>query len=259
MKKIFLVVLIAVAVIVSGCSGDKTADKPAPESDVDAVLVAGSFFVIDAENMSYLTDAIARKDTEYLNQLILEGKVFKVDKDTKVTRFGVAADENNVLIKFKEGRYTNKAGCTFKQRVYTEEEYQRYLENLTEETTKIIQEFFVNTDNYFEVVNAEYIEESKRISDVCLSVGEKLKMIKSSPHVDSECIKKVENILVNRYMTVSSYLSVVEYSQKAAQEQPRTRNFDVYTGMKNTFKKNVSEYHQKAEQARQEFRDKYGY
>ena len=121
MKKFLSVALIIMTILFAGCGSKKNIEVP-------AVLLANSFWVADSDNMPYLIDALARDDTEYLKQLILEGKVFQVDRDTKVTRFGVVADEHYALISFKEGRYTNKSGCALKVSVYTEDEYQNYLE-----------------------------------------------------------------------------------------------------------------------------------
>lgn len=61
-------------------------------------LLKNSFWVVDSDNIPYLVDALARDDTEYLEQLIIERKVFQVDHDTKVMRFGVSADKHFALI-----------------------------------------------------------------------------------------------------------------------------------------------------------------
>ena len=121
MKKILSVALIMITILFAGCGNDKS-------NEIPSVLLKNSFWVADSGNMPYLIDALSRDDVEYLKQLMLEGKVFQVDRDTKVARFGVAADEHYALISFKEGRYTNKSGCALKVSVYTEDEYQNYLE-----------------------------------------------------------------------------------------------------------------------------------
>lgn len=131
MKNFLLVMFILLAVIFSGCGTEKTTEQSQSVTETEkndkvaSILLKNSFWVMDSDNMKYLNDAIARKDAEYLDQLMIERKVFFVDKNTKVTRFGVAADKNNVLIIFNEGRYTNKTGCTHASNVVDEDEYLR--------------------------------------------------------------------------------------------------------------------------------------
>lgn len=253
MKKFLSVAFILVAMILVGCGG-KTADKYAPESEkVDAILLADSFWVVDAENMPYLTDAITRKDTEYLNQLMLEGKVFRVDKDTKVTRFGVAANENNVLIQFKEGRYTNKAGCTFKQYVYTEEDYlvekhkeeerlkkefQTKMEQEKQEVIALIQDCFGRTEKYFLIISTGNEEELKSLAELCSRDERRLIEAEAKSYSDMELYKmlnKARDVVTSRGVSILNYL-----------------NFKIKDG-------ETEKYHQKAEQFRQEFKNKYGY
>lgn len=188
--------------------------------------------MIESENIPYLTDAIiTRKDTEYLNQLILEGKFFKVDKDTKVTRFDVAADKDNVLIKFKEERYTNKEDCTFKQSVYTEEEYQRYLnkkrakeqaEVIKQEVFGIIQEYLTSTENYSTAITTGNLEEAHQLIQVCSNTKNKIieHHVSYGKLVFYDCITETELIIKERYNAFTFYAKLIEYTQKLSHSSP---------------------------------------
>lgn len=113
MKKIS-VFLITLSLIMFGC-GNKVEIKE--EKREEAILLKDSLWC-ESEYAAEMNDANERRDYEYMRQLMIEGKVKSVDRDTKVERFGVAANPNNVLILFKEGKYTNKAGCAFAENVY---------------------------------------------------------------------------------------------------------------------------------------------
>ena len=174
MKKFLSIALIIAAMILAGCGNEKTVNQstksttPALETKndkVDAILIAGSVWVLDSDNVPYLADAVARNDMDYLNQLMIEGKVFQVDHDTKVTRFGLASDKNNALILFKEGRYTNKTGCTFAQWVYDEKEYNSTRPQAqTQSPLMLIQQSLARTENYFDFIKGENVEGLNQIS-----------------------------------------------------------------------------------------------
>ena len=139
MKKTLSVIFMFVVLVISGCSDDKATkqsmptepkiEQPAPEPEkIEAVLVAGSFWVADSENIPFLADAIKRKDVEYMKQLMRENKVFLVEKNTKDEHFGIVADKSNVKILFREGRYTNKTGYIHASNVIAKKEFPAYLE-----------------------------------------------------------------------------------------------------------------------------------
>ncbi len=269
MKKILSVVLILFAIIMFGCGEKNSIPQPAPveskteQSTVDkieAVLLADSFWVLDSENMPYLADALSRQDAEYLDQLMLEGKVFHVDKDTKVTRFGVAADKDNVLIIFNEGRYTNKTGCTFARYVINKENFHSYLENQKKKKFTLIQEGLNKTEKYADVIATGNLQEIIRMGKICLDCTNATKKLRQEK--DKELIEAAEmaiDILVARDCALSSYKSFIEYSEKAEQESLISKKRRVYDGMRETFKNNINKYSQEAEKKRQEFRDKYGF
>ena len=205
-----------------GLSTNKV-EQPAPEPEkVDAILVAGSFWVIESENMMYLKDAIARSDMEYLKQLTLEGKVYLVDKDTKVTRFGVAADENNVLISFKEGRYTNKSGYTFANNVFAEKEYPAaYLAIQNEEPITLIHHGLASTANYFELIEAKNTESLNQMLNLCETIGKKMRENAEDAQLNSavrECLQASRKIVLSRGAAIFGYLDFVKAQSKRDRE-----------------------------------------
>lgn len=215
MKNFFSVALLVAAFLVCGCGGDKTAER------VPSILLKESLWVADSDNMQYLNDAIARKDTEYLNQLMIEGKVFLVERDTKVTRFGVAADKNNVLIQFNEGRYTNKSGCTHASNVVAEKDFPAYVEKQRQKKIALIQESLASTEKYSEIFATGNREEIKKFCSFCLHKTNELKRFRQEPE---------EGIIEPAEMAVEIIFARMD-----------------------------ARAHKKAEKLRQEFRDKYGY
>ncbi|MBR6713505.1 MAG: hypothetical protein IKI76_11005 [Selenomonadaceae bacterium] len=252
MKKFFLVIFILLAVIFSGCGTEKTTEQSQSVTETEkndkvaSILLKNSFWVMDSDNMKYLNDAIARKDAEYLDQLMIERKVFFVDKDTKVTRFGVAADRNNVLIIFNEGRYTNKTGCTHAINVIAEENFPAYVEEQKQKKIALIQESLLSTERYADVVATGNLEEINRLSKVCLDKTNELKRFRQEP--ESDILEQSEmaiDIIFARDSVLFDYKGFVEYSQN--------------TSMKKHYEGAIQKDSQKAEQLRQEFRNKYGY
>lgn len=262
MNKIFLIVLVVVAVILGGCGGNAHENK-APQNgndEVAAFLLKDSFWVMNAENMPYLNDAISRKDVEYLKQLMIEGKVFLVDKDTKVTRFGVAADKNNVLILFREGRYTNKTGCTHASNVIDEKDFSEYVEGQEQKKIALIQQCLANTANYSEAISAGDVAEIKRLRSVCLNDTNVLKSkMAENDFQTKECIQKAVDIIFERDFALSAYEQCVEYSKKAEQEGSRSKKISVYDSMAQHFRGDADKRSQEAERLRQDFRATYGF
>lgn len=262
MKKFFLLTLMFLMIICAACGNKKSAEQPAsaePEK-IDAVLVAGSFWVTESENMPYLNDAINRNDVEYMKQLMLEGKVFFVDHDTKVIRFGVAADKNNSLIQFKEGRYTNKTGCAYANNVIAEADFPAYLEAQRQKKITQIKESLTSTEKYADVIAAGNLEEIERLSLYCLDKTNELKKFRLEQKDDIlEQAELAINIIFTRDQALRDYKYFIEYSQKVEQEKQGTKNFRAYIRMKDDYESDIYKHSQKAEQLRQEFKAKYGY
>lgn len=251
--------------IVSGLSPKDTVpetnkEKPKVERQVSAVLLKDSFWVMDSGDMPYLNDAISRKDVEYLKQLMIEGKVFHIDRDTKVTRFGVAADKNNVLILFNEGRYTNKTGCTHASNVIDEKEFPAYVETQKKKKVNLIQKCLTNTANYSDAISAGNLTEIKILKSVCLSDTNVLKSkVQDSDSYTRECLQKAVEIIFKRDFALSAYESFIKYSKKAEREDSRSKNFRVYDRMAKDFSEDVNKNLQEAERLRQEFKTTYGF
>lgn len=251
--------------IVSGLSPKDTVpetnkEKPNVERQISAVLLKDSFWVMDSRNMPYLNDAISRKDVEYLKQLMIERKIFLVDKNTKVTRFGVAADKNNVLILFNEGRYTNKTGCTQASNVIDEKDFPEYISNQKKQIANLIQKCLMNTASYSDVISAGDLSEIKKLRSLCLNDTNVLKSkIQESDSYTRECIQKAVKIIFERDFALSAYESFIQYSKKASQEDSHSRNSRVYDSMAKDFRSDVNKRSQEAERLWQNFRAEYGF
>lgn len=262
MKNFLTIALIVIAIILGGCDGNAHENKASQKNNdkIAAVLLKDSFWVMDSENMPYLNDAISRKDIEYLKQLMLEEKVFFVDRDTKVTRFGVAADKNNVLILFNEGRYTNKTGCTHASNVIDEKDFPEYISNQKKKISDLIQKCLMNTANYADAISAGDLTEIKKLKSVCLNDTNVLKSkVQESDSYTRECIKKAVKIIFERDFTLSAYENFIKYSEKAGREDSRSKNFRVYDNMAKEFRNDVNKRSQEAERLRQEFKTTYGF
>ena len=144
----YAAIFLSVFLLVAGCSNDKNINIEKLNKSEPRILLSNSSFVQESENMVYLADAIQRNDVDYLQQLIVENKVFVVDKDTKVDYFINDTNSNNAEIIFKEGRYTTKKGITLKNFLITEEEYPAYIaEKERQESRK------ANINYIFEVIH----------------------------------------------------------------------------------------------------------
>ncbi len=224
--KLLTVALLLVAVILVGCGGEKSSEQPAPAEPkieqlapelVNAVLVAGSFWTNESNNMSLLADAFTRNDMEYLNQLLLEKKVFRVDNNTKVMKFDTPTSDGSVLIQFKEGRYTNKEGYTFVYNVFTETEFPTaYLANQEQSSLQLVNSALATTETYFDLIKTEDVESLNQMLNLC-NVLEKTLLKKSEDtQIDSSmrnCIKDVRKIILTRGAAVLGSLKIVKYKQ----------------------------------------------
>ena len=106
MKKIFLLALMFMMIVCCGC-GSKYSDE--------TLIVEFAFWSEDKENIPDLLDAINTRDTEFLAQQVIDGKIKHAEKETKVA---VVSEFNNgeiVEIKFLQGRYKNKVGYTLSE------------------------------------------------------------------------------------------------------------------------------------------------
>lgn len=282
MKKFFAVACLVATIFICGCGGDKTAEQPAepkveqpaPEPEkVDAVAVDGTIWAIDEENVAYLIDALDRNDGEYLKQLSVEQKAFLVDRDTKVTRIGKPAANDTVMIKFKEGRYTNKTGYTRARNIFTEEEYPAYLEAKAareqakkdaerQEIIDLVQNYLSGSENYYDVITGGNVDEMNQMHDFLKAAETKLIELKKAPNLDSnlrEYVEKTHKIIINRGAAFLSIFHSMEFAQKSTQENLSQSDRKYYVDMSKNSATAAVMAHKNADKLRQEFRDKYGF
>ncbi len=251
--KLLTVALLLVAMILVGCGGEK-------EEEIPAILLKKSFWVADSENIPYVNDAISRKDADYLEQLILEGKVFLTDKDTKVIRLGTLANKNNARILFKEGRYTNKTGYAHVGNVILEKDYTAYLEQQRHDKFAKIRDSISGTEKYADVIATGNLEEVERLRRYCLDKTNELKKFRLNQ--ESDILEQSEmaiRIIFARDEVLCDYKYFIEYSQKVEREGQGKKKFNVDSHMQEHYRADMEKHSQEAEQLRQEFRNKYGY
>ena len=100
---------------------DKQAEKAAQpkqetkKMDYEGYINKDTFFCDDYETLIRLSDAMQHNDKSLIKQLVLEGKIHGIGRDTKavITDTGLI-DKNAVTIVIEEGKYDLKSGYTFK-------------------------------------------------------------------------------------------------------------------------------------------------
>lgn len=130
MKKILSPLLMIVALILVGCGGSNYSDE--------TLIVGYGYWSEKKENIPDLQDAINTSDVEYLVQQVIEGKVIRADKDTKIAVTGEYDGGKIVEIKFLQGRYKNKVGYTLPECIIdvAKEKEREKAEQETEEKKK---------------------------------------------------------------------------------------------------------------------------
>ena len=124
----------------------------------------------------------------------------------------------------------------------------------------MIQESLLSTERYADVIAAGNLEEIERLSRHCLNKTNELKKFRLDKEYGIlEQAEMAINIIIERDLALSAYKYFIEYSAKVEQENPNTKNFRVYSNMRQNYRNDIDKHSQKAEQVRQEFRDKYGY
>lgn len=264
MKKFLSVALIIMTILLAGCGNEKTAEQsasvevkneqPVPEvKKIDSILVAGSFWVLNSENMPYLSDALTRSDADYLKQLILEEKIFRVDRDTKVIQSG----ENNTQISFKEGRYTNKIGYSFTYNIFPEKGYpDTYLKSQEQEPMVLIHHGLAGTDNYFELIETDNIEALNQMITLCETIGRKIRENAEGTQINSstrECMIRARELILYRGAAIHAHL---EYKKNISQWED---NSPKHKREREDALRVTYELCKDVERLRQAFRNKYGY
>ena len=261
-----ILVLLTVSLF-SGCSnnGEKLHD-PEPR-----ILLANSPFVQDDDNLKYLLDAIQRKDDDYLQQLIIENKVFSVDKDTHVDNIGTMTGTDNELIIFKEGRYTNKKGVTLKNFLITEKAYkmaeEAYQAQINKEKEAERQRQLAKEQEI-----QQHRQEAMNIIATCFNEIENIKSAPTSGDIKSQQLE-VYGVLSNNYYKLNELSNNVTYDKNTRQmiseaaEIIKCLRSEQYWGIKMTKSgsidlkhiENANEEYAKAKQLRANFASKYGF
>ena len=258
MKK-FISLFIFAILLFTACGNEVKTDGTSTGKEIskeeNKILLAGSFWVENSDYMAFLTDALRRNDKEYLQQLIIEKKVFFVDKDTRVKSFGYAADQNNELISFAEGRYTNKTGRTFKKFLLAEEEYRNREKKAREEVVSLIKKYFDETTDYETVINSSDYNHIARLEDLCSNRSKYLENLSFQDKYNAEIrlmLNKASKIIGERQSSTFYGLMILKNVQKHSQKI-------AYKNLIQDFQKQLNKSLQKEKQLRQDFLSTYGF
>ena len=239
------------------------------------ILLAKSPFVQENENITYLADAIQRKDEDYLQQLIVENKVFLVDKDTKVDISINNSESNNVQILFKEGRYTNKKGVTLKNFLITEKAYK-----IAEEAYQAQIKKEKEVERQRQLANEQEIQQHRQEAiNIITECFNEIENIKSAPKSGDRELQQIEEygVLSNNYYKLNELSNNVNYDANTRQmiseaaeiikcmrseqywymEITKTINSGGSTDIK--YIENANEEYAKVKQLRANFASKYGF
>ena len=259
LKKFYAVALLILIFFLAGCGSDnlnKKKDYDKQESE-KLLLLQNSFWVQEYESLGYLIDALQRQDNDYLKQLMIEKKVFFVDKDTNVIGNAVATDSNIEMILFKEGRYTNKEGITLRKFLVNNAE----LQQRRNEAINFIIDSFNESQKNISDLTADNIEVTKQIESNLGAICSKIYSLSNNFYYDSdtremagkagEIISEFENSVswINSALELKKYLEESEYdwfdSEKNAMVQ-----FDIDNSIESV---------EKAKQLRENFKAEYGF
>lgn len=105
-----------------------TVNETRPKKDNEITAVTGvilrkAIWVKNPTDVDDFVAAVKRKDVEYIDQMIYDGRAFYVFADTRVFRSESGLYEGVVFITFLEGQYANQRGYTFSKVVPREDEY----------------------------------------------------------------------------------------------------------------------------------------
>lgn len=265
MKK-FISLFIFAILLFTACGNEVKTDGTSSGKEIakeeNKILLAGSFWAENSDYMAFLTDALRRNDKEYLQQLIIEKKVFFVDKNTLVKSFGYTADQNNELISFAEGRYTNKTGRTLKKFLLTEEEYRNREKKAREEVVSLIKKYFDETADYETIAKSSDYNYIDRFKELCSNRSKDLENLFLQDKYNNEInivLKKASDIIGERRSAIFYGLKVLENSQKYSQELEKSPKKIMYKNLIQDFQKQLNKSIQKEKQLRQEFLSTYGF
>lgn len=132
MKKIFLSVMIVVAIILLGCGGEKNAGNPTPPKKADIVsdsqakvtektIYASSerscTCIVNAEDIDDFIAAAKRKDLAFIKDMSVSGRTFVIKNNTRVLCSDSGIYKDIVFVTFLEGEHEGKSAYVPASRV----------------------------------------------------------------------------------------------------------------------------------------------
>ena len=82
----------------------------------EGLIFGENFWVDKEENIHDFLDAIETRDNEFFEQQIHDGKIYYVEKDTRINISNDTLNNGKIVkIQFLRGKYKNKEGYTYTQ------------------------------------------------------------------------------------------------------------------------------------------------
>lgn len=116
MGKLITIALMVFAICFAGCS-EENRIATFTERKIYATAERPCFCIVAKEDIGKMLEAAHRKDVEYLDGMLEDGRAFSVKEVTKVSCSDVEERRGIVLVKVLEGEHENKWGYTFSKRV----------------------------------------------------------------------------------------------------------------------------------------------
>jgi len=130
-RKFLSIAFILVAMIIVGCGGEQSKseknsfvvkasyqqkeDEERQRKNMSEGLIFGETFWVDKkENIRDFIEAIETRDNEFFEQQIRDGKIYYVEKDTRINISNDTLNNGKIVkIQFLRGKYKNKEGYTY--------------------------------------------------------------------------------------------------------------------------------------------------
>ena len=102
---------------VAGCSGGDNQKASFTERKIYANEESPCFCVVAKEDIGKMLEAAHRKDVDYLEDMLTDGRAFSIKEVTKVSCSDEEERRGIVLVKILEGEHQDKWAYTFSKRV----------------------------------------------------------------------------------------------------------------------------------------------